>query len=142
MTVAEIIGPSNPEIGNAWTAAILGTLFERWPKRQDFNVMDVSTKTGVHALESEEEELFDDLILFLEQELYINVGQRSGGNALGVALTGKGYAVLGSTPESLAEPLGNRLKAVATGAATEGGRQAIATAVGLAFGAAVKALSS
>ena len=69
---------ANRDIGNAWTAHILGVLFENWPKRQDFNALDLSTK-ALALPRDEEEELFDDLIRFLADENYIRVGQSSEG---------------------------------------------------------------
>jgi hypothetical protein len=133
---------SNRDIGNAWTAEILGALFESWPKRQDFNALDLSA-TGILPRSEEAEELFHDLILWLEQENYITVGHRNvAGNAYQVALTGKGYSVLGSMPASLSQPLGSRLKDVAKEAGSEAGRQTIAGVVAMALGAASTLLGS
>ena len=103
----------------------------------DFNAMDLATATATDAPAGlVEEELFDDLVLWLVQEGFITVGQSAEGNAFNVALTSKSCIALRSMPKSLQEPLGRRLKSIAKETASQAGRQAIASAVTMALGAA------
>ena len=109
---------SNRDIGNAWISYILGELYDQWPRRIDLNAMEVASKTETPP-RFEDEDLFDDTIDWLKSEGYIRTSNQAApeGMVFGAALTEKGYAVLGSTPDSLSSPFGLRLKE----AAKEGG---------------------
>jgi hypothetical protein len=134
---------SNREVGNAWTSFILGELYESWPMRIDLNHLDVGSKTNVSPA-SDGEILFDDLISWLEAEGYIRTSPQDApeGNVYGVALTSKGYKILGNIPDSLNKPLGSRLKEAAFEAGKEGamkaGKESVAALIGMTFGAAIK----
>ncbi|WP_117196404.1 hypothetical protein [Rhizobium terrae] len=60
------------DIGNAWTAHILGQLFSGWPRRQDLNAMDVAVATGFQP-RSEPKEMFDDLVMWLNDNGYLKI---------------------------------------------------------------------
>jgi hypothetical protein len=127
---------SNREAGNAWTAHILGELFDNWPKRIDLNYLDVSSKTRVQP-RFDPEETFDDLLLWLRTEGFVTFEQETEMNAFGVALTKNGFAALGSQPEGLNQPLGTKLKEAASQTASEARGAAVSHLVGLAIGSAL-----
>ncbi|WP_269929420.1 hypothetical protein [Aminobacter sp. HY435] len=131
---------TNREIGNAWISYILGELYDEWPRRRDFDASELATKTGVSP-KSDEDDLFDHTVDWLRENGYIRVGSQSApeGTAFDVGLTDKGYAVLGSSPESLSKPIGIRMKEVAAAGASEGGKAGVAEAVGALVGFAFKA---
>jgi hypothetical protein len=132
---------SDKDVGNAWTAFILGQLFESWPRRQDFNTMDVSTATGT-APRTDPEELFDDLLMWLDRNRYIHIDQHgSEGNAYGVSLTNEGFAVLGQQPHSLDRPLGTKMKEAASSIGGDVRGATIAELIGTLVGAAAKQFS-
>lgn len=128
---------SNRDVGNAWTAAILGALYEEWPRRLDFNAMDLETTTGATP-KHESEELFDDLLQWLEDNGFIRSSDQEApeGNIYGVALTERGHSILGGTPASLDRPLGTKLAEVATAAGAEVSKASIGQLVALAIGTA------
>jgi hypothetical protein len=89
------IGPTNNEVGAAWTAYILGELYADWPRRCDFNCMDVGRAVDVSP-RVEAEELFDDLLMWLKDSGFVAFSQATEGQAFDVALTERGFAILGS----------------------------------------------
>ncbi|ABD08420.1 conserved hypothetical protein [Rhodopseudomonas palustris HaA2] len=137
---------SNREVGNAWTSFILGELYESWPMKINLNHLDIGSRTKVAPVR-DEEILFDDLISWLEAEGYIRTSPQDApeGNVFGVALTSKGYEILGNIPDSLSKPLGVRLKEAALEAGKDGamkaGKESIAALIGMTFGAAIKTLT-
>ncbi|MCQ1766141.1 hypothetical protein NOJ28_11400 [Neorhizobium galegae] len=132
---------SDKDVANAWTAFILGQLFESWPRRQDFNAMDVGVATSF-APRSDPEELFDDLLMWLDRNHYIHIDQHgSEGNAYGVSLTNEGLKVLGQQPQSLDRPLGTRMKEAAASIGGEVRGATIAELIGTLVGAAAKQFS-
>lgn len=133
---------SNREIGNAWISYVLGELYDDWPRKRDFDHLQLASQTGISPVR-ESEQLFDDLIEWLAAEGYIRRPEQAlpEGCAVDIALTEKGYLVLGSMPDSLSEPLGRRLKQAAMTAGSSAGKEAIAGLVGQTIGAAAKAFS-
>ncbi|WP_428029794.1 hypothetical protein [Ancylobacter sp.] len=131
---------SDREVGDAWMAHILGSLYERWPRRVDFSALDLGAKTSLEP-PRDPEEFFDDLIRFLDRNGYVDADQRIEGSAFGVALTDKGLSTLGSPIEADQKALGTRLKEAATEAGKETGRHVIAELVGLVIGSALKSAS-
>lgn len=124
-------GPKNRDVANAWISYILGELYDEWPRRLDFNSMDVGKATGTEA-RWEEESLFDDTVRWLQNNGYLLVGQDGDeGNVYGVELTEKGYLLLGSKPESLSEPLGDKMKEAAKAGAAEAGKSVLSNLVGM-----------
>lgn len=133
---------SNREIGQAWAAHVLGELFDAWPRRVDFNAMDIETATEIGP-KSEPEDFFDHLFDWLRDEGFVRFGQGTEGNVYDVALTEKGVSILGQNLGIAAgEPIGLRLKGIAKNAASEAGRAAISEAVGYVLGGAIKAIGS
>jgi hypothetical protein len=132
--------PSNNEVGQIWTAYIVGELYELWPRRRDFNSMDVSVATGDEPRE-DPEEFFDDLIMWMKDNNLVRFGQATEGCAFGVALTEKGFDVLGRHAPGIDRPLGTKLKEAATGAGKDAGRAVIASLVGAMVGGAIGALT-
>ena len=84
---------ADSEIAEFWKAHILNELYERRPRKQDFDADCLSVATGVHPTE-EIEEFFEDLIDWLKEEGLIRVSQAAEGNAFGVSLTSKGQGLL------------------------------------------------
>ncbi|MGY2936001.1 hypothetical protein ACVWZ6_005603 [Bradyrhizobium sp. GM6.1] len=101
--------PDDQDVGRAWTAYIVGELFEAWPRRCDFSALDLGRATGVSP-RKDEEELFDDLSKWLLDNGFIHFDQATEGAAFGVALTEKGFAVLGRNAPGTEKPLGTKLK--------------------------------
>ncbi|RWB50731.1 hypothetical protein [Mesorhizobium sp.] len=129
--------PKNRDIANAWISYILGELYSEWPRRLDFNAMDVGKATGTEA-RWEDETLFDDMIRWLQNNGYILVGQEGDDwSVYGVELTEKGYLLLGSKPESLSEPLGDKMKEAAKVGAAEAGKSVVSNLVGMLMTAGV-----
>lgn len=122
--------PSSRDIGNAWIAHILGELFDQWPRRADFNAMDVRRETRLGP-RVDEEDLFDDLLLWLRDNGFVRYEQSSEGNAFAVALTEKGFAVLGTTPVTFEKPLGAKMKEAARAAAGDARKTLISSLVKL-----------
>ena len=136
--------PTNREIGQAWTAYMLGELYEEWPRQLDFNSLDLGTKTGIEP-RKDPEEMFDHLVEWLRDNHLIRFkGWEGEGSVSGVSLTERGVAILGEDlglqKEATKEPIGSVLKRVAKGAASEAGRAAIAETMGTLIGSAAKAL--
>lgn len=134
--------PTNREIGHAWTAHILGELFDEWPRRVDFNAMDIETSTEVGP-RKDGEDFFDHLFEWLKDEGFVRFTQATEGNVYDVSLTEKGVNILGQKLGIEAkEPIGTQLKGIAKSAGSEAGRAAISEAVGYVIGGAIKAMSS
>lgn len=127
--------PNNKEVAGVWISYLLGELFAEFPRRQSFTALDVASQSGVEP-RRDPEEFFDDLVLWLKDNGYVRFTQSTDGAAFDVALTERGFTVLGQKPEGLDRPLGSKLKEIATGVAREGGKAAIAQTVGTLFGAA------
>ncbi|MEY9785420.1 hypothetical protein [Sinorhizobium fredii] len=132
--------PTNREIGQAWTAYILGELFESWPRRLDLNRMDLETKTSIGPRD-EPEAMFDDLVAWLSDNNLIALQDWGDGNAYNVSLTDRGLAILGESLGLEQKPVGSVLRKVASGAASETGRALIAETVGLIIGSAGRAFA-
>lgn len=115
---------TDKEVGAAWTAHIVTQLFERHPRRCDFNSLDISVATDTDPKE-DPEQLFDDQMDWLRDNGYVAFDQAMEGNAFNVALTDKGFAVLGSTPPGLEKPLNIKLKDVLKLTASEGRKAAL-----------------
>lgn len=133
--------PDNKEVAGVWISYLLGELFAEFPRRQSFNAMDVATQSGIEP-RRDSELFFDDLLLWLRDNGYVHFTQSAEGAAFNVALTERGFAVLGQKPDGLDQPLGSKLKEVAAGVAREGGKAAIAQTVGTLFGAAAAFLAN
>jgi hypothetical protein len=88
------IGPTDGDAGKAWTAYILGELYTDWPRKRDFNALDVGVATELSPL-ADSENLFDDLLEWLKKNAYVDFSQAAEGAVFDVALTEKGFAVLG-----------------------------------------------
>ena len=131
---------SNRDAGNAWTAYILGYLYEEWPARADLNYLDISKATDIDA-GYYGEDIFTDLLLWLRQEGFIAFQEGYDGGASCVSLTSKGMASLGEDVGCSKGPLGKRLKQVFSEAGGETRRAAISELVGIVIGAAAKAYS-
>jgi hypothetical protein len=101
------IGPTNNEVGIAWTAYILGELYTDWPRRRDFNWMDVGRAIDVSP-RVEPEEMFDELLMWLRDNGYVAFDQAVDENALDVALTDRGFAALGKRAIENEPSLGSR----------------------------------
>jgi hypothetical protein len=67
---------SNGEVGKVWTAYIVGELYELWPRRRDFNSLDVSVATGDEP-RADPEEFFDDLMMWLKDNDFVRFRQAS-----------------------------------------------------------------
>jgi len=134
--------PTNNEIGKAWTAYILGELFESWPATLNFNILDTSQATGVAPAEDEEIEFFISLTDWLRDNGYISFEQSSENQVYNVALTEKGFAILDEKPIGTERSLGTRMKEAATTAGKDAGRAVIASLVGAMVSTAVTALKS
>ncbi len=134
---------SNRDVANVWISHVLGKLYEEWPRRCDFDWMAVGNKTGVDV-RTDPDQLFDDTMRWLLNNDYIRYGGQSAGEDswLDVELTEKGYLVLGSTPDSLKEPLGKRLSVAAGEAGSDIGRQTVGALIGAMVGAAFKTISN
>lgn len=129
--------PSDSEVGGAWTAYVLGELFERWPRRLDFNALDVASATI--SPRNEPEELFDDLFNWLHINGYVHIGQQGGeGHAYLVSLTNQGFSVLGQQPKGLDQPLGKKLKSAAASVGSDTRGAVISELIGTMVGAASK----
>jgi hypothetical protein len=102
------IGPTNSEVGAAWTAYILGELYTDWPRRRDFNCMDVGHAVDISP-RVDAEELFDDLLMCLRDNGFVSFNQAAEGNAFDVALTEKGFAILGKRSIESERSLGTRM---------------------------------
>lgn len=133
--------PSDKDVGGAWAAHILGELFEAWPRRLDFNAMDIAEATI--APSDEPEDLFDGLVNWLYLNGYIHVGQQGPeGSVLLVSLTNYGFSVLGQKPKGLDQPLGTKLKTAAQSIGSETKSAAISELIGTLVGAAAKQIMS
>lgn len=129
--------PSDKDVGGAWAAHILGELFEAWPRRLDFNAMDVAAATM--SPKDEPEDLFDGLVNWLYLNGYIHIGQQGPeGSALLVSLTSYGFSVLGQKPKGLDQPLGTKLRSAAASIGSETKSAAISELIGTLVGAAAK----
>ncbi|MGK9234764.1 hypothetical protein KXS07_23655 [Inquilinus limosus] len=137
--------PTNREIGQAWTAYMLGELFEAWPRQQQFDHEELEAETGIGP-EHEKAAFFHDLAEWLRDNGLVQVKKWGIGGAYGVSLTQYGVAILGKDlglqQEAAKEPIGSVLKRVAKGAASEAGRAAIAETMGTLIGATARALGS
>lgn len=131
---------TNNEIGEAWTLYILGQLAEEWPRRVDFNAMDLGTRTESSPL-GDEEDLFDHLMEWLRDHGLIGFNQAIEGNAYDVWITDRGLGIIGHTLDIEKRQWGPKLKTLAKGAASETGRAAIAETVGLLIGATARGFS-
>jgi len=123
------IGPTNSEVGAAWTAYLLGELYADWPRRRDFNYMDVGRAIDISP-RIEAEELFDDLLVWLKDNCFVAFTQAADGNALDVALTEKGFAILGKKWLETKRSLGAQMKDAAVSAGKDAGRAIVASLVG------------
>ena len=99
---------SNKEVGDIWTGYILGRLFEKHPKRIDVTYEDTYAATGVFPVADDPKEMWDDLIVWLNDHRFIAYKQSyttlSGGSSFfGVCLTERGLRTLSTTPSVLAE---------------------------------------
>lgn len=130
---------TDQDIGRAWTAYILGELFEAWPRRLDFHSLDVSSATGVSP-RKDEEELFNDLVGWLLDNGFVRIGQATEGAAFGVALTEKGFAVLGRNAPGTERPLGAKLKEAAAGVGKDAARATLASLIGAMVSVGVAAI--
>lgn len=129
--------PSDSEVGGAWTAYVLGELFDKWPRRLDFNALDVASVTI--SPRNDPEELFDDLFNWLNANGYIHIGQDAGeGHALLVSLTNQGFSILGQKPKGFEQPLGRKLKTAAAAIGSQTGGAVISELIGTMVGAASK----
>ncbi len=128
---------SNREIGNLWMTYILSELYEAWPRRIDLSAEMARNETGEAV--DEEDEFFDDLILWLEREGYIRTSQESPeGIAYGAALTNKGHALL-LEKEAGARTMGERMKDQLASVAKEGVSSAKSEIIGQLVGAIIGA---
>ncbi|MDI6027918.1 hypothetical protein QBK99_17145 [Corticibacterium sp. UT-5YL-CI-8] len=119
------------DVANTWIAHVLGELYQQWPRRSDFNALDVATATGSSKGE-EDPELFDDTIIWLRNNGYIRHSDQSSpdeGGWLEVELTEKSVLLLGKLPDSLQEPLGARMSKAAQAGASESGKAMIGSLV-------------
>lgn len=119
---------SNGEIGKVWTAYILGELFEAWPRRCDFNAMDIGVATGEEP-RSDPEEFFNHLLDWLRDNGFVRLGESIDGAVYDVALTEKGCNVLGRTVPGTERTLGAKLKEVASGAGKDAGRAVVSSLI-------------
>jgi hypothetical protein len=133
------LGPTNNEAGAAWTAYILGELYIDWPRRRDFNWMDVGRTVDVSP-RVEPEELFDELLMWLRDNGFVVFDQLVDGNAFNIALTEKGFAILGKTSIETERSLGSRMKDAATSAGKDAGRAIVASLVGAMVSGTLTAL--
>lgn len=133
------IGPTNSEVGAAWTAYILGELYTDWPRRRDFNSMDVGRAVDISP-RIEPEELFDDLLVWLRDNGFVAFNQATEGEAFNVALTERGFAVLGKRAIEHEPSLGSRMKEAAKSAGKDASRAVLASLVGAMVSGTLTAL--
>ena len=93
---------------NYLTLAIFNRLYESFPERKDFSdlrfVIEAVVDYGPDSDESKYSSLFSDTMSWLEEEGFIRVEAKAYGPAfIGVVLTIKGLAMLGSVPSSIDE---------------------------------------
>jgi hypothetical protein len=138
-TMAVQVGPTNNEVGTAWTAYILGELYTDWPRRRDFNWMDVGRAVDVSP-RVEPEEMFDELLMWLRDNGFVAFDQSVDGNAFNVALTDRGFAVLGKKAIENEPSLGSAMKEAAKSAGKDAGRAVVASLVGAMVSAAISAM--
>jgi hypothetical protein len=132
---------TNNEVGEAWTLFVLGELADEWPRRVDFNAMDLETATGIGP-RKDAEELFDDLFLWLRDQRLISFTQVADeGNAFDVSLTDRGFDAIGHSLGIEKRKTGSMLKKIAAGAATEAGRTTITETIGQLIGALVRGVA-
>jgi hypothetical protein len=112
------IGPTNSEVGAAWTAYILGELYTDWPRRRDF----------------------DDLLVWLRDNGFVAFNQATEGEAFNVALTERGFAVLGKRAIEHEPSLGSRMKEAAKSAGKDASRAVLASLVGAMVSGTLTAL--
>lgn len=130
---------SNNEIGKAWTLQVLAQLSDAWPRRVDFNALDLATKTEVGPeIDEEAEELFDDLFRWLRNEGFVSFTQDGEGWVVDVQLTSRAMEAIGHALPTDKEAVGTQLKKIAAGAGSETGRAIIAETVGQFIGAAAR----
>jgi len=129
---------TNNEIGKTWTLYALGQLSEAWPRRLDFNGMDLSVQCGVGPDLGDEAELFDDLFLWLKNEGFVHFTQDSEGEAYGVHLTSKAMDAIGHAMPTDKGAVGTQLKTIAAGAGSTAGQAVIAETIGQLIGAAAR----
>lgn len=130
---------SNNDIGKTWTLHTLAQLSDVWPRRLDFNSLDLGTQTGVRPeSEQEVEEVFDDLFRWLRHEGFVSFTQDGEGWAADVQLTSKAMEAIGHALPTDKGAVGKQLRAIAAGAGSEVGRAVIAETVGLFIGAAAR----
>ncbi|MEC5292992.1 MULTISPECIES: hypothetical protein [unclassified Aurantimonas] len=133
---------TNNDIGKTWTLYALGQLSEAWPRRLDFNALDLGTETGVGTeLDSESEEVFDDLFRWLMSEGFVHFKQGSEGAAYGVQLTTKAMDAIGHTLPTTKGAVGTQLKTIAAGAGSAAGQAIIAETIGQLIGAAARSFA-
>ncbi len=119
------IGPTNNEVGAAWTAYILGELYTDWPRRRNFNWMDVGRAVDVSP-GVEGDELLDDLLMWLRDSGFVAFSQAIEGEAFNVALTERGFAILGKRAIESEASLGSSMKEAAKSAGKDAGRAGLA----------------
>ena len=88
----------------------------------------------------EAEELFDDLLVWLKENGFVAVSQAADGNAFNVALTERGFAILGKRSIETERSLGVRMKDAAASAGKDAGRAVVASLVGAMVSEALTAL--
>jgi hypothetical protein len=59
----------NRKRGNVWMVYILSELYDEWPRRLDLSAEMIRDATGQHV--DEEEEFFDDLSSWLDNEGHV-----------------------------------------------------------------------
>lgn len=134
--------PTNNEVGNAWTLYVLGQLSEAWPRRVDFNAMDLSTETGMApVLDREVEETFDDLFRWLKSEGFIEYSQDGEGWVVDVNITTKAMDAIGHALPTAKNGAGAHLKKIAVGAGSTAGQAVIAETIGQVIGAAARSFA-
>ena len=102
--------------------------------------MDIGVATSSDP-KDDPEDFFDDLALWLKNNDFVEFDQAADGAAYNVALTEKGFAVLGHQPPGLDRPLGTKLKEVATSAGKDARSAVIASLIGAMVGGAINTLT-
>ena len=121
---------------------MLAQLSDAWPRRVDFNALDLGTKTEARPeVEEEAEELFDDLFRWLRNEGFVTFIQDGEGWAVDVQITSKAMDAIGHAMPTDKGPVGTQLQKIAAGAGPETGRAIIAETVGQLIGAAARAFT-
>jgi hypothetical protein len=97
----------NQQIFDKFVVELLHDLLIHFPKKQDYNIDQFT-----YLASEENRDVFFDSIAFLKDENIIGFSTQVYGGFLSVSLTGKGLALLNSTPSSLSKSitLANRLK--------------------------------